>query len=70
MRATAKSKGLDPTAYAGIPNKAGTYGGQPVQTSGEEVLIDVSHHQGTIDWAKVPYRAWCASATVVMAAAH
>lgn len=26
------------------------------QTSGEEVLIDVSHHQGTIDWAKVPYR--------------
>lgn len=27
------------------------------QTSGEEVLIDVSHHQGTIDWAKVPYRA-------------
>ena len=57
VRATAKSKGLDPTAYAGIPNKAGTYGGQPVQTSGEEVLIDVSHHQGTIDWAKVPYRA-------------
>lgn len=40
-----------------LPNKAGTYGGQPVQTSGEEVLIDVSHHQGTIDWAKVPYRA-------------
>lgn len=57
VRATATSKGLDPTAYAGIPNKAGTYGGQPVQTSGEEVLIDVSHHQGTIDWAKVPYRA-------------
>lgn len=27
------------------------------QTSGEEVLIDVSHNQGTIDWAKVPYRA-------------
>lgn len=23
----------------------------------EEVLIDVSHHQGAIDWAKVPYRA-------------
>ena len=35
VRATATSKGLDPTAYAGIPNKAGTYGGQPVQTSGE-----------------------------------
>lgn len=27
------------------------------QPSGEEVLIDVSHHQGVIDWAKVPYRA-------------
>lgn len=27
------------------------------QPSGEEVLIDVSHHQGSIDWAKVPYRA-------------
>lgn len=27
------------------------------QPSGEEVLIDVSHHQGAIEWAKVPYRA-------------
>ena len=27
------------------------------QTGSEEVLIDVSHHQGTIDWAKVAYRA-------------
>lgn len=27
------------------------------QPSGEEVLIDVAYHQGTIDWAKVPYRA-------------
>lgn len=27
------------------------------QPSGEEVLIDVSYHQGAIDWAKVPYRA-------------
>ena len=27
------------------------------QPGGEEVLIDVSHHQGAIDWAKVPYRA-------------
>ena len=57
VRAAATSKGLDPTAYAGIPNKAGTYGEQPAQTSGEKVLIDVSHHQGVIDWAKVPYRA-------------
>lgn len=27
------------------------------QTGSEEVLIDVSRHQGTIDWAKIPYRA-------------
>lgn len=27
------------------------------QPSGEEVLIDVAHHQGAIDWSKVPYRA-------------
>lgn len=57
VRATATGKGLDPTAYAGCPNEVGTYGYQPAQTSGEEVLIDVSHHQGTIDWASVPYRA-------------
>nr|DAJ64499.1 MAG TPA: hypothetical protein [Caudoviricetes sp.] len=57
VRSTATSKGLDPTAYAGCPNEVGTYGDQPAQTSGEEVLIDVSHHQGAIDWASVPYRA-------------
>jgi GH25 family lysozyme M1 (1,4-beta-N-acetylmuramidase) len=27
------------------------------QPSGEEVLIDVSYHQGVIEWTKVPYRA-------------
>lgn len=57
VRATATGKGLDPTAYAGCPNEVGTYGDHPAQTSGEEVLIDVSHHQGDIDWASVPYRA-------------
>lgn len=57
VRATATGKGLDPTSYAGCPNEVGTYGDQPAQTSGEEVLIDVSHHQGAIDWASVPYRA-------------
>jgi len=57
VRATATGKGLDPTAYAGCQNDVGTYGDQPAQTSGEEVLIDVSHHQGAIDWASVPYRA-------------
>ena len=57
VRSTATGKGLDPTAYAGCPNEVGIYGDQPAQTSGEEVLIDVSHHQGAIDWASVPYRA-------------
>jgi GH25 family lysozyme M1 (1,4-beta-N-acetylmuramidase) len=57
VRATATGKGLDPTAYAGCQNEVGTYGNHPAQTSGEEVLIDVSHHQGAIDWASVPYRA-------------
>lgn len=27
------------------------------QPNSEEVLIDVSHHQGAIDWASIPYRA-------------
>ena len=29
VRAKASSRGLDPTAYAGIPNAAGTYGSEP-----------------------------------------
>ena len=29
VRAKASSRGLDPTAYAGIPNTAGTYGNEP-----------------------------------------
>lgn len=57
VRATAGGTGVDPTAYAGVPNAVGTYGDQPAQTSGEEVLIDVAHHQGAVDWEKVPYRA-------------
>lgn len=57
VRATAGGAGVDPTAYAGVPNAVGTYGDQPAQTSGEEVLIDVAHHQGAVDWEKVPYRA-------------
>jgi len=57
VRAKATSKGLDPTAYAGIPNEAGTYNSENTADSDEEVLIDVSKHQGIIDWAKVPYRA-------------
>lgn len=57
VRATAGGTGVDPTAYAGVQNAVGTYGDQPAQTSGEEVLIDVAHHQGAVDWEKVPYRA-------------
>lgn len=57
VRATAGGTGVDPTAYAGVPNAVGTYGDQPAQTSGEEVLIDVAHHQGAIDWETVPHRA-------------
>lgn len=54
VRATSTGKGLDPTAYAGIPNKVGTYGkkeegGQTLEIQG----IDVSKYQGNIDWQKV-----------------
>lgn len=54
VRATSTGKGLDPTAYAGIPNKVGTYGkkdesGQTLEIQG----IDVSKYQGDIDWQKV-----------------
>lgn len=58
-RATATGKGLDPTAYAGCDNAVGVYGtaedAAPTETG--ETVIDVSYHQGAIDWAKVPYRA-------------
>ena len=33
-RATATGKGLDPTAYAGVPNAVGTYGATPAPESG------------------------------------
>lgn len=54
VRATSTGKGLDPTAYAGIPNEVGTYGekeegGQTLEIQG----IDVSKYQGNIDWQKV-----------------
>lgn len=60
VRATSTGKGLDPTAYAGIPNKVGTYtntdnsntstnNSQKIQIKG----IDVSKYQGNIDWGKV-----------------
>lgn len=54
VRATSTGKGLDPTAYAGIPNEVGTYG---EKEEGEQTLeiqgIDVSKYQGNIDWQKV-----------------
>lgn len=54
VRATSTGKGLDPTAYAGIPNEVGTYGekeesGQTLKIQG----IDISKYQGNIDWQKV-----------------
>lgn len=59
VRATATGKGLDPTAYAGCDNAVGIYGtaedAAPAETG--EIVIDVSYHQGVIDWTKVPYRA-------------
>ena len=54
-RATATGTGVDPTDYAGVDNVVGIYG--TTEESAENLLIDVSHHQGAIDWAKVPYRA-------------
>lgn len=56
VRATATGKGIDPTAYAGCDNAVGTYGAATETSEVKETLIDVSHHQGTINWAKVPYR--------------
>ena len=59
VRATATGTGVDPTAYAGIDNAVGVYGtaedAAPTETG--EIVIDVSYHQGVIDWTKVPYRA-------------
>lgn len=39
VRATATGKGLDPTAYAGVPNTAGTYGSAE-DTPAEKVPVD------------------------------
>lgn len=41
VRATATSKGLDPTAYAGIPNKAGTYGAAPAPATAKLQTITI-----------------------------
>ena len=57
VRATATGKGLDPTAYAGCPNEVGTYG-ETASENTEVDYIDVSKWQGTIDWAKVPAKAF------------
>ena len=54
-RATATGTGVDPTDYAGVDNVVGIYG--TTEESAENLLIDVSKHQGNIDWNKVPYRA-------------
>ncbi len=41
VRATATGKGLDPTAYAGIPNKAGTYGAAPAPATAKLQTITI-----------------------------
>lgn len=41
VRATATGKGLDPTAYAGIPNKAGTYGAAPASAAAKLQTITI-----------------------------
>lgn len=41
VRATATGKGLDPTAYAGIPNKAGTYGAAPASATAKLQTITI-----------------------------
>ena len=59
VRATATGRGLDPTAYAGCDNAVGVYGtaASSAPTESGETVIDVSYHQGVINWTKVPYRA-------------
>lgn len=56
VRATSTGRGLDPTAYCGTANAAGVYQIADTQ-AGSRLVIDVSHHQGAIDWSKVPYPA-------------
>ena len=46
-RATATGTGVDPTDYAGVDNVVGIYG--TTEESAENLLIDVSKHQGNID---------------------
>lgn len=38
VRATSTGRGLDPTAYAGVPNKAGTYGSAEEEQPGLQLL--------------------------------
>lgn len=56
VRATATGVGLDPTAYTGHANQAGTYGSSTAPDNQKDVKekgIDASKYQGTIDWKQV-----------------
>lgn len=56
VRATATGAGLDPTAYTGHVNQAGTYGSSTAPDNQNEVKakgIDTSKYQGSIDWKQV-----------------
>ena len=52
-RATATGTGLDPTAYSGTANAAGSYGSAEDTSAAYVYGIDVSKYQGTIDWKQV-----------------
>lgn len=56
-RETALGTGIDPTEYCGCPNEVGTYGEEST-TVANDIMIDVSKWQGSIDWTKVPYKAF------------
>ncbi len=49
VRATSTSIGLDPSAYTGLPNVAGTYGEEESEYNG--LILDVSKYQPNINYA-------------------
>lgn len=55
-RTTSTGSGIDPTEYCGCPNEVGTYGEEAAVSKID--YIDVSKYQGSIDWTKVPVKAF------------
>lgn len=56
-RESSLGNGIDPTEYCGCPNEVGTYGEEP-ETMSDQIMIDVSKYQKTIEWGRVPYKAF------------